>query len=233
MFWPADLVIPEFLKARVLTWGYDADLVVQFGHGSRTSLFQQAETLLGDIADSRITTEQKKRPIIFIAHSLGGLIVKDALGQATTTAITYHREIKPNVKAIMFLGTPHHGSETARVAEVVYNVYKVVTDQPDNNLLAALSNRTSDIERISSTFAALLEERNFEIHSFRGDHAVKAVIVVDGKSAIIGTGLEGKGALNASHIDMIKYAGVNDPNYKRVRGVLKRWMGMIDTIGET
>jgi hypothetical protein len=77
IFWPRDLLPKILPDARVFTWGYDVDIDNTISSASTATVFQQALNLLSDLADVRIEEDDKKRPIIFIAHSLGGIVVKD------------------------------------------------------------------------------------------------------------------------------------------------------------
>lgn len=52
------------------------------------------------------------RPIIFICHSYGGLLVKQLLRSASDVAIEYQR-VTDRVAGIVFLGTPNSGSTIA------------------------------------------------------------------------------------------------------------------------
>ncbi|KAK1953542.1 hypothetical protein LY78DRAFT_594324, partial [Colletotrichum sublineola] len=50
------------------------------------------------------------RPIIFVAYSLGGIIVKSALihsDAARKGALIKHRSIKTSIHGILFMGTPY------------------------------------------------------------------------------------------------------------------------------
>ncbi|KAJ5175660.1 uncharacterized protein N7482_001537 [Penicillium canariense] len=76
--WLRDLLPSDIPNARILTYGYDArthgtnDLTAQF-------LYEHAITFLGKLCIFRRNTKAKKRPIIFLAHSLGGILVKSHL----------------------------------------------------------------------------------------------------------------------------------------------------------
>ena len=55
--------------------------------------------------------------------------------------------------------------------------------------------------------------------------------MVDDNSSTIGTGMEGKGSLHANHIEMAKFSGNQDPNYRRVLAVVDRCIGKLNTAG--
>src|SRR5260370_39028168 len=56
-----------------------------------------------------------ERPIIFICHNYGGLLVKQMLRTATEIAVEYQR-LTDRVVGIMFLGTPNSGAAIASFA---------------------------------------------------------------------------------------------------------------------
>ncbi len=52
-----------------------------------------------------------ERPLMFICHSLGGLVVKEILRASDDEDA--RREIRDNTRAVLFLATPHMGSDLA------------------------------------------------------------------------------------------------------------------------
>jgi hypothetical protein len=108
IFWPSDLLSVALADARIFTWGYDADVAKIFSFASQSSVSQHAKQLLADLVAVSVTAAQKQRPIVFVVHSLGGL-VKDVLAFSRMTK-TYLQEIWPAVIGICFLGTPHRAS---------------------------------------------------------------------------------------------------------------------------
>jgi pimeloyl-ACP methyl ester carboxylesterase len=72
-FWPQDFLPYDIPEARVLTFGYNADAA--FGN-TTADIVDYAKDLLGSLIDKREEENETRRQIIFIAHSLGGIIVK-------------------------------------------------------------------------------------------------------------------------------------------------------------
>lgn len=58
-----------------------------------------------------------RRPLIFITHSMGGLVVKEFVTGARSLGVQDWITVADAVKGIVFLGTPHHGSYIASIAK--------------------------------------------------------------------------------------------------------------------
>jgi protein SERAC1 len=70
-------MLPKQLKnARILTYGYDASVTIWLGPTSSDGILQHAHTLIAELVANRQLEGAMERPIIFIAHSLGGIVVK-------------------------------------------------------------------------------------------------------------------------------------------------------------
>ena len=78
ILWLRDLLPFKIPNARVWTWGYDARTYSQ-NHGESLSiqhLYDHGRDLVADLDRERRADRTEKRPIIFIAHSLGGIVLK-------------------------------------------------------------------------------------------------------------------------------------------------------------
>ena len=63
-------------NARILSYGYDASVAALFGRTSSDRILQHAHTLIAELVANRMLEGAMERPIIFICHSLGGIVVK-------------------------------------------------------------------------------------------------------------------------------------------------------------
>lgn len=72
-FWLRDSLPEEVPGARIFSFGYPADVFFSLEKGR---IDDHACTLLEDLLDARRGTEQQNRPILFIGHSMGGIVVK-------------------------------------------------------------------------------------------------------------------------------------------------------------
>ena len=77
VFWPCDLLGPDLQNARIMTYGYDARIATLLNRTADGSIFTIAQDLVTRLELSRQSDEMEDVPIIFVAHSLGGLVVKD------------------------------------------------------------------------------------------------------------------------------------------------------------
>lgn len=59
-----------------MTWGYDSSVAQAFEFSSQNSLFGHADNLLTDLANKRRGEDEQNRPIVFVGHSMGGLVIK-------------------------------------------------------------------------------------------------------------------------------------------------------------
>jgi hypothetical protein len=125
------------------------------------------ESLLGDLAAARISTAEKHVPLFFIAHSLGGIVVKDAL-QISAAESTHLKDILLATRGVMFLGIPHHGSKVASLGKLAAQVLKVFLQDPNDKILRGLEANSEILERISQDLVIFLPPEIFVcIHSER------------------------------------------------------------------
>lgn len=103
-FWPESL-LPELLPtARILLFAYNSSIL---RNASNVPVAGHAQSLLNDVHNKRLEAKETHRPLIFIAHSLGGLLVKQALIEAQLNA--KYGCLKASTYGLVFFATPHKG----------------------------------------------------------------------------------------------------------------------------
>jgi pimeloyl-ACP methyl ester carboxylesterase len=91
VLWPRDFLSKDVPSARILTWGFGAKYVfdrpdqkISYSYGLQTI----GQALARDIGTWREdTVTPAERPIIFVAHSIGGLVVEQVCRKLYTKSI--------------------------------------------------------------------------------------------------------------------------------------------------
>jgi MFS family permease len=73
-----------------------------------------------------------ERPIMFVGHSLGGLVIKQLLRTAADEKLdSRKRELFRKTRAVLFLGTPHAGSELATLGNAFRAIFGATVSLED------------------------------------------------------------------------------------------------------
>jgi hypothetical protein len=76
VYWPEDLLSKDFEDVRILTYGYDSQVSHFFkGPANQNNINAHGRSLLNALELYR--RQDPRRRLIFIVHSLGGLILKE------------------------------------------------------------------------------------------------------------------------------------------------------------
>ncbi|KAL2044672.1 hypothetical protein N7G274_002446 [Stereocaulon virgatum] len=206
-----------------MTWGYDADVMRFLGPVGQGNIQDHAKALNRDISQERFEEHQKSRPIIFIAHSLGGLIVKGALflsyleGRREAPASINPRlaAIRMCTQGILFAGTPHQGSDKAKWAATATKLAWFIQKDQSTRLLDALERGSDVLETLQDNFKNILE--GFAVYTLIEEIAYPKIgKIVEKDSARIGWH-EIEVLIHANHSDMVKFASATDNDYKKVK----------------
>jgi len=150
--WLRDRLPQHAPTARVILYGYESGLQrgTSFAH-------------LGDLASSlRITMKRllqsAKRRLVLIGHSLGGLLVKEALVQIAES--DSGSSLTGLISGILFFGVPNDGIDMA-------SLIPMVNDQPNRFLLESLNAMNSQIlDRQKRDFSTVVTRASFDIFCF-------------------------------------------------------------------
>ena len=199
-YWPGWLAQEERLKERraaVWTYGYDASPTVYQGKpealgATANTFFQQLEIkgLLG-------------RPILVVAHSLGGLVTTTMLRKLSDL----NHKARADFHGVVFFGTPHLGS-------------------PVKSAISLLDFAASELAKVLDfSHPTLIELNDWYRHQWPTDRAlvfvegqpqVANVTIVPAASASPGQPGQMVFSIPASHTGMCKMSSTSDTSYQHV-----------------
>ena len=153
--WLRDLLPSKLPGARILAWQYDSD-VTNARHLMRSTLYSNADALINELSDIRQRTKSAKRPIIFLGHSLGGLLIKSALIRSAVDRLEDNSKpgaIRQSTYGIIFLGTPHRGSASDSLGTILRSIAAAYTSQ--ESLLKSIEKESSWLEMQLEQFKSI------------------------------------------------------------------------------
>ncbi|KAM5509938.1 hypothetical protein FOXYSP1_12904 [Fusarium oxysporum f. sp. phaseoli] len=226
VFWPADLLPQNCKKARILTFGYDTK-ITKFTSGptNTNSILSHGKDFLFSLGREHV----QGRPMIFVAHSLGGILVKEMLALSSTSNTPTHKRVIESTAAIIFLATPHRGSpELSAIGEWARSMLSNLKFQTTSAILDTLGLKTTDLERAHEAFCRLWHQYDFQVKTFQESFGLTGIDlgvlgnkVVPHESSLIGDPREHAETLQANHKQMTRFSSAQDPNYIKVSGEIE------------
>ncbi|EXA32954.1 hypothetical protein FOVG_15926 [Fusarium oxysporum f. sp. pisi HDV247] len=202
-----------------MTFGYDSKLAFS---KSRSGVEAFAQDLLNRLRVVRSSPEARNRPLMFIAHSLGGIVVKKALIMAHNGSAVYGPILKATT-GIVFLGTPHRGSDLASWGFLLSNLVSITSIGKNirKELLRSLSKDSDTLAEISRQF--LQRAKSLKIMSFIEQQVESPLttLVVPEYSAIMGLPNETVLPMNAHHRGLTRFSRKTDQNYILVEAAIR------------
>ncbi|KAF4475083.1 Kinesin light chain [Colletotrichum fructicola Nara gc5] len=223
--WLRDFLPTDLPNVRILCWGYDANTHSNSGV-SIQYLYDHARELVADLTRKRGLTKSRERPIIFVVHSLGGIVVKSALIHSDTAregALAEHRSIKTSTHGILFMGTPHQGGNGVQLGRVLVNVASIFVSA-DDRLLKHLERESEWLQQQLGQYGPISGDfvTKFAYEVYKTPTPLGQITVVPRASAVVPGQADGEPiAIHADHINMVKFSSKEDPSYVKVSEVLQ------------
>ena len=228
--WLRDLLHREIPDARVLTYGYDATTRFFFGKEAALEFPMNADSFVAELHTQRRRGGMMERPIIFVCHGLGGLLVKKALIQSSTRTTAQNEHLlDPFVStyAILFFGTPHgstsirnwhsfehcvrSGGEIAGTGDDIYphDLYE------DIKLSEAIHREFSPHLHRYRTFCFW--------EQLKTSFGYESTLIVDSSSASLQIDTAETHGIHETHSEMVKFKSPSSPGYHVVIEALSRY----------
>ncbi|TQN67863.1 Protein SERAC1, partial [Colletotrichum shisoi] len=231
VFWPAHLLKDEVPRTRIVTFGYDADVVHFWAAASQNRVRNHAINLINAASQLRERTDSEDRPVLFVVHSLGGLIFEDAMLASRNSAEAHIRSVYDSTTGVCFMGTPQCGSTLAGWATVFGQIATVVK-KTNTSILKVLEPESEVLALIQGDFHTMLRSRAdqgrppLEMTCFYEELPVKGAGEIVPKHSAILPAYNSIG-IHKNHMDMTKFSSAEDPGYLSVSTEILRWVRAI------
>lgn len=189
VYWPLSFLPSSCPNARVFTWGYHTHVVDKKPLPRQGNIFDHAGELLVELAGARGALGSGARPIIFVAHSTGGVLVKEVTAPGPPwerksdcglTRVQLLRlseaerdgplnEVLLSTSAVVFLASPHRGSGHCNLGGAIKSMASITLPiDPSDPVLQELCGANSvAVELGRQTFIRLWSDYNFRVKTFQ------------------------------------------------------------------
>lgn len=185
----------------------------------------------GKLLSSGVATEHLLKvtlgdvPIIVVAHSMGGLVFKRAFIQGSLNK--EYRMVLQNIKAVLFLATPHRGTDLAKTPNRILS--SSIFGHISKDYVTELTRNSVTIDELNESFrhhASKLRIFSF-YETLTTPVGPRNIMILDKSTSLLGYPDETAQPLNANHHDACKFTDAEDPNYISVRGALRSVLGLV------
>lgn len=107
--WLRDFAPNDITRARYITYGYNTVVVAS---DDNQGVHELAHTQLDRLVIFRQRTQTQQRPLLFVCHNLGGVVLKEALVMSSKATDEKHKkllEIVAVTYGLIFMGVPNLG----------------------------------------------------------------------------------------------------------------------------
>ncbi|KAL8938801.1 MAG: hypothetical protein Q9216_003701 [Gyalolechia sp. 2 TL-2023] len=198
--WLRDILpqIPPFDRARVMIYGYDSTLI---NKKCNDRIKDWADDLLYQLGHVRTSARESQRSILFICHSLGGIVAREAMIRLHRYSKNYDG-VRLKLCGLVFLSTPHSGT----------------TEADWNQFLSNLSEATLGVR----SHAIVDELRSFNPSSVDSEEAFAAMSKIVTQASAGFYGHKADKILNVDHHQICKFDTPFSPAYLNVLAHLKK-----------
>uniref|UniRef100_A0A3P9IWQ3 Protein SERAC1 n=1 Tax=Oryzias latipes TaxID=8090 RepID=A0A3P9IWQ3_ORYLA len=208
--WPKSWLAEDCPNLRVLSVEYDSHLSDWMSkcpaENQRKSLAYRSQELLKKLKQAGVG----ERPVVWVAHSMGGLLVKKMLLDASEDPEM--KGLLKNTRGVLFYSVPHHGTF---MAEYSVNVRYLLFPSIE---VRELCKDSPALSSLNESFVNIAKENDFKVMSFAESQATNVgpmikIVVVPKQSADLGIGELVE--VNVDHLNICKPEKKDSFLYKR------------------
>ncbi len=217
-FWP-EWIAGDFGDLNVYSVGYDSSFTGSLKKGAGASLADLATILLDRLAN-RVAPD---RPLVFVTHSLGGLIVKQMLRKAHDASNDRRRRIAKLTRAVVFIATPHAGAQLAKVVTAVFRTAA-------SKSVRELEYRADALIELGQWFSSWAAPNFIKVECYYEVEKYNGALIVDQVTANPNVFGCDPVAIQANHVSITKLESRDAQLYQSICGFLR---SLLDGIAST
>lgn len=210
-------------RPRVLSVGYDSQLLSSESAWHTLNFASTSDEIAHKLAAARVGASG--RPIVFVTHSLGGVLLKQMLHDSVDQS---HRpsagaSLVDSVRGVVFYGVPHHGSPVAQAVRALQPQRLGIEQHPVTEHLHG----TAHSEMLNDWCADLFEERGIAALSI-GETLPCRLPVVGLETVVVPSASANPGfgdfvsVPGATHMSVCKPTSPQDVRYTLARDFVAR-----------
>ncbi|KAL2131702.1 hypothetical protein VTI74DRAFT_4721 [Chaetomium olivicolor] len=222
-YWPLDFLPASCPNSRIFTWGYHTPITNKQSLHFQGNIFAHAGELLVGLASTRAALGSGARPIIFVAHSTGGVLVKELLRLSEAERDGPLKEILLSTSAVVFLGSPHRGTEQYNLRDAVKSMAGAVFGiGPHDPVLEELCGTNAvEMELSRQAFVRLWNAYNFKVKTFQEsiiptyhNPVLRAETTLRRLASFLGDPRENAETICALHDNICRFGSADEPGYR-------------------
>lgn len=158
------------------------------------------------------------RPVLFVCHSLGGILVKEILRMSAMNKTQRIKRLFENTRAVSFIASPHSGSMWADILSAINSVLPFWRSKDE---LTKITYDNSYLEQLGDWYRNSANEKSIETQAFYETKKTKGIIIVSHISANPNVGGCLPIGINRNHIDICKPTKKSDLLYISLNALIR------------
>ena len=210
----------DFNNISIWTLGYPANITNWNRDRTYMSLPDRARNVLEYLVNMGIG----EKPMIFIVHSLGGLLLKQMLRHSKELKNENWLKFSENTKDVIFIATPHQGSSLANIADAFRTIIQPTT------ILKELQSNSPNLRDLATWYSQNANSMDIKTHAYYEMTNFKGIMVVDPSSA--DPNVQGcvPIPMDGNHSTICKLENKNTPLYRSIIRIVKECLNKVSSI---
>jgi hypothetical protein len=168
-------------------------------------LFDRAINILAELSTEE---ELGTKPICFITHSMGGLLVKQMLCNASEDITPEFKKFGNAARGLIFIATPHTGSGLSKLNDYLGFFLRTTI------AVRELKSFSADLRKLNLWYRNNAGRLGIQTYVLYEKEKTSGVLVVDESSADPGIAGVTPIPIDSNHVNIVKPASLDEPVYR-------------------